>query len=230
LTLKELREGTLEWLDDPHGDQFAPAADNARLDRYINEAYQKIVNEVDRIPRPLDVQYAADTLDITTSSADREYTIGVVRRVLAVFEVKGDEELEVNIVGWAERNTAGSGVYIFRPTSTTFPQAEQGSFVVGSYALGVASMPPAYATLRVYTLPNLVRLAGNGDVPVSVPDDFHELLYYRAAMLAKMSVNRDPGNLTALYAEGLADMRVKLATRMGDTMRAPRMSSHRRGR
>ncbi|MHC4714126.1 MAG: hypothetical protein ACYTAN_12785, partial [Planctomycetota bacterium] len=46
LTLKELREGTLQWLDDPNGDQFAAGGNNDRLDRYINEAYQKLVNEV----------------------------------------------------------------------------------------------------------------------------------------------------------------------------------------
>jgi hypothetical protein len=215
-------------LDDPHGDQFAAGGNNDRLDRYINEAYQKLVNEVDRIPRPLDVQYAAGTVEITTASTVREYPVGVVRGVVAVFELKAGEELEVDVVGWADRNTAGGGVYVFR--SPDEGPATYGSFPGGSWAVGLVRLPPAYTTLRVYTLPILVKLADENAVPVCVPEDFHELLYYRAAMLAKMSVKRDASELAALYAEGLADMRVKLAERMGDTMRAPRMSRHRRRR
>ena len=218
----QLREATLEWLDDPRGQKFNAAGDFRRLDRFINAAYQHLVNEIDRIPHAWSIQTPAEATDITTVSTTREYDLGLVCAVVDVVEPIDNAEAPIDVVPWSERDRVGSGVYLYRSSvrsSTTI------------WKLGVAVLPPSWATIRVYTLPLLEELTGFTSIPDSVPEDFHELIYYRAAMTGLMSVNRDPGAVAGLYSEGLVEMRLKLKKRITGSHRAPRLwYGHRRSR
>lgn len=204
LELQDIRKRTLQWLDDPSGDRFAPNGEYERLDQLINEAYQHVVNEVDRIPHAWAVSEQADATDVTTSTDTREYGLGLVRRVVEVNEARDSDEILIDVVDWNQRNRASTGVYVFRAGAVQLAANDDRFYV------GMVRMPPAYSTLRVYTLPILRELAVN-QAPDAVPEDFHELLVYRAAMLGKQQVNRDPAGVTRVYLETLREMTLKLA-------------------
>ncbi len=210
--LGELRAAALQWLDDPHGDTFAANGSYGRLDQLINEAYASAVDELDAIPQPWTLGRESDTQVIATVAGLREYRFLGGRNIIEVVEVLtgGTHSAPLPIVPHWKRNTAGEGVYLFR-------NPDRGYWYLGL----VMFVTPQYATLEVFFREYVSRLVGESDVPLQIPEQWHELIVYKAAMLGLMQQNRDAKAQTALYAEKLQQMRS--AKPPGNPMRARKM-------
>lgn len=195
--LRELRAATLQWLDDPHGDSFATNGNYTRLDQLINEAYASAINQLDTIPQPWNLSLEADAVSVSTVAGTREYSLGRARNVVEVVEnlTDGTDTVPLPIVPYWKRNTAGEGLYLFRNHTS-------GNWYVGL----VIYLTPQYTTLRAFLREELDRLVSDGDEPVQLPSQWHELIFYKAAMLGKMQENREAQVLGALYAEKLQEM------------------------
>lgn len=121
-TLEELREETLEWLDNPAGDKYAesPGANRfKRLDLLINRAYKHLVGQVDHTNQVWN--RCAEPVVITVTSSAREYVIKpslaqpnqfsevvLVRKVLDITRsgVAGSavREIPLVIIAWTKRD------------------------------------------------------------------------------------------------------------------------------
>lgn len=210
--LGELRAAALQWLDDPHGDTFAANGSYGRLDQLINEAYASAVDELDAIPQPWSLSLESEAVEVTTVAGTREYSLGRARNVIEVVEelTGGTHGTPITIIPQWKRNTAGDGVYLFRDDAS------------GDWYLGLALyVTPQYATLHVFVRQVVAKLASTGDVPLQIPEQWHELIVYKAAMLGLMQQARDAKAQTALYAEKLQQMRS--AKPPGNPMRARKM-------
>jgi hypothetical protein len=205
-TLQQLRDSTVEWLDDPQGDKWKPGGSYTRLDSYINLAYQDVVHEVDGLPVAYNVprETSAQAKTITTVATQREYEVGAGRRIIEVCPVdsQGYCDVPLEMVNWSQRNSVlgyqRGHVYAF---------SESGGTGEAKLYVGFVDRAPPYATVRVFYLPQLTRLSAGSDVPSAVPAQYHELIPLRTAVLCKVAENREVGGVGALYAELLGRMR-----------------------
>ena len=210
--LGQLRTSVLNWLDDPSGDSFAPAGNFGRLDQLINEAYASAVDELDTIPQPWNMLRDENAISVTTVAGTREYLLGDLRNVVEVVEELSDgtDSAPLPIVPHWKRNTAGAGVYLFR------------NQVLGDFFIGlVIFKTPQYAKLRIFIRDTVKRLSSPSAFPSQLPEQWHELIVYKAAMLGQMQEKRDAKALTALYGEKLKALHS--AKPVGNPMRVRRM-------
>ena len=213
LTLGDIRKLTLGHLDDPHGDQYGD-----RLDAYINETYQDIVNEVNEIPTTAYAEKDTERATVTTAAGTREYKVGE-GEFSKIIEVRNNDGSSnppaIDIVPYALRNDDlrhANSVYVFRNGAD------------GLWYLGMVRMDPVWTSLLVHATPLLKKLGGAADVPVSVPADHHEALAWGATMLGLMDRDRDASRPTAMYEHHLNRIRRKI-TRSVEPNRAGRLYS-----
>lgn len=237
-TLEALRKGTLRYCGDPSGDLFNPGGDFEEIDALINEAYQDVTDVVDESLRPWNAPpfiapgttpgRGTGTSRITPISAIREYAISPttgVRRVLDVVEIQSDSSFRRTVpqTSWGLRDDLTEGVYVFRANVGVSPGIDN-TWYVG--ICDYASTP--YALLEVNWLRLPDRLAAANDFPVEVPASFHELIYYLAAVKAKMLKKQDPAYPAGLFSAGIAKM-VRMLSKPVHSGSAERLSSRRLG-
>lgn len=191
-SLQDLRLLTRRWLYDEAGQEW----DDPHADWIINQAYQDVVNSVDRLPEPW--SEADAPLTITPITGQREYDLGTPRTIRGVVEVReqiNDNDREkVTIVQWARRfERASGGVYVYRTSG-------------GQWRLGTVVLDHFTRDLLVWTRPTVARLQDPGAFPDAVPESFHELIALKAAILGKVSQNREAGDLAGLYTEKMAQL------------------------
>ncbi len=204
-TLSSLREQMLAWLDDPRGENFAPGGDFTAVDRFINRAYQAIVDHVDLCAQAWNFPIEADGTTVTTDASTREYAIAHARMILEVKELRDDgrQGPAIEIVPFHRRDDTDFGVYVFRRGATA------------DWYVGLVRMPPVWARLRVFGLPALAALRDGNSAPIQVPADFHEIVALEAAVQAKVEENREAGELAALLSRDMARMTRKLSNLHG---------------
>lgn len=228
----------LRYCGDPSGDLFNPGGDFEEIDALINEAYQDVLDVVDESLRPWNAPgfVASETTPgqssgssrITPVSTLREYAISVttgIRRVLDVVEIQSGSTFRRNVpqTSWGLRDDLTEGVYVFRANTAALPEIDN-TWYVG--ICDYASTP--YALLEVNWLRMPARLQGAGDLPIEVPGSFHELIYYLAAVKAKMLKKQDPAYPAGLFSAGLAKM-VRMLSKPVHSGSAQRLSSRRLG-
>lgn len=202
LSLEKIRSKVLDWLDEDGSDYWAPSGNFGRLDQLLNDSYQHVVQLLDRKPHPwmAVAENAGETtglITFTTVPTQREYPIPNCRLVLDV-RIPGTDGrwLQIDPCDYDKRDGAGrAGYYVFRSLS--------GTFYVGS----VVTAPP-WTTFQVMFRPTLTPLENTKDVPVQVPDEHHELIVYRTALLCHTSEDREAPQqakqLAYFYNEALA--------------------------
>jgi hypothetical protein len=216
LTLKQLREQTLEWLGDPIGETFNADRQYTRLDGLINKAYQDVVDLIDdsRKPWALSREDVHGTLTVVTTQ--REYPLvyseeafsprftSTVRRIIDVHEVSGRDKIPLDIVSYDQRNWGRPGVYAFQSTTTV------DGAVLGAWFLGLCAFPPVYTTLLVHAAFQPTKLSNENDMPHAVSQAFHELIYFRAALLGRAQEGRDTDTALRFWLEGRAKLEAAL--------------------
>lgn len=207
-TLANLRQETLQWLDDPAGSFWAPAGSFSRIDMLINSAYEHMVGEVEEAGQPWNVA-AAGPLTLNVTEDQREYPLTDapapgIRKIIDVVPLQGGNRgPSFREVPFSERNSsAGSrvyprlginefagndAVYYFRRSS-------------GVWVIGFSNEKPRETTAEVTYEENLTALTAQEDTPGNVPDLWHGLVALYAALLGKIQTRRDPAGLEAIYA------------------------------
>lgn len=213
MTLDELRAFSLEWMNDPKGDEFAPGRDYTRLDLLINAAVQELATEIDHSREAWSVPPEANHLAVTIVDGTREYELDAlaeapIRRVLEVRDATGSESSlypKLDIVNYPDRNAASSGVYVFRGPGTSGH----------AWYVGLVLMPSTYSALQVATVPSVTRLVQSNDVPGIIPDEFHEVICYRTAMTGLKQDSDFWQEVADLYVQGRQALVTALAHPMG---------------
>lgn len=189
MTLNDLRSLTLEWLDNPSGDVFAPGGDYARLDRIINEAYRKLTRTMRQSNLNWDIEHILTTTTISVTSAAREYSVitddGLatgtdVRKIIDVVRTDTTNEIKMNIIPFGERFRAATRntIYVYRSSS-------------GIWIIGFVTDAPETQTLSVRVEMFRDVLGDASDIPRAVPNDWHSLIAVEAAILGMKQTGRD---------------------------------------
>jgi len=236
LTHIELMNRARFWLVDERRDLFTEDA----IKILVNEAYQSLVHEIDRMAAVWEATPQLAVASETTSGkhlhgqttvtpvvGTREYALneatGVsIRRVLDVVELGSDEDdrTPVDLVPYALRDHGRDGVYVFQAIDY------EADTTRAIWYLGQCN-PDSYTNkLQVRWLRTPELLGPSNAVPWHVPPDFHELIAYKAAILGKIAMKMDAGELTGIYAEGLAHMRTTMTRPAG--IATPRIGTSRR--
>jgi len=198
MNLAQIRQRTNDRLNQAVG-QFYP---DDYLNRVINEAYRDIANEIAAMGFPRVDGDGGDYVDVTVTSAAREYVID--QQIMAIVDVTrvlddGTEEA-VEIRPYSMRNTArpgwGNDCYVVRQLD-----------YFNEWKIGTIAREPAAQTLRVYFRSDLVELGADNDVPLAVPLDQRDVIPVRAAMIVLEDENREIGSLAAIYVEKMDRMR-----------------------
>ena len=197
-TLQSLRLLTAELLDDPSFETF----NVGRLSIYLNIAYQDVVNEF-RLVATANLQGA--TADVTLAAGVREVILPERTGTLIVdpTELNPENGLEspVRRVEYSQRDIwAGFAVYLFRKDDARM-------------WLGVTQTRGTDVIYRIRSMRAPTWLQRDEDVPTWIPEDHHELIGMRAAIIAKGGENRESRKLDLLYVEGL--LRMKRVEGMG---------------
>jgi len=200
--MEDLRNQTLQWLDDPRGEIFGMGGAGSRIDGLINLAYEKVVQVIDQSPYPWAVEREEDHKEFATTEA-REYQLdGVIfirlRAVLDVHDVTNPSTpIRLDIIPYEQRNSSDvAGIYVFR--------APVGWF--SAFYIGLVRVPTTYQRLRVHGARAVDTLQIPSAEPSLVPGQFRSAIMYGAAMLGKIQQGEDPTNLASLYSMALADV------------------------
>lgn len=216
--LEELRTSTLEWLDNPSGDTFAPDGDTKRLDGLLSDAYEELVPEVEASHQEYNV--VETPITIAVSSANREYTVSTpgddghtdVRKIVEVERTDVTNPYTLDFCPFSERNASFGGSYLPYLKVVASERVYVYQLSDGFWRLGFRSRQPVTQTVDVWYVPAIARLTGSADIPVLVPRQWHRLIPLLAAMNAKGGqTNRDVGFLVGKYQMGLGRMHQDLA-------------------
>lgn len=201
MNLGQIRERTNDRLNQAVGDYYP----DEYLNRVINEARRDILNEIDGLAIP----QLMDSVDITVTSAKREYTVFQaggpafmpITSIVEVVRVLDDgSEQKVHIRPYSMRNSPragwGSDCYVYQ---------QPGS--VADWVLGTIAQEPAAQTLRVYYRYLPPDLYSEMSEEHYVPHAHQDLIPVRAAILVLEDENREIGNLAAIYAEKMDRMK-----------------------
>ena len=205
----EIKDRTLRWLADPGGTLFK--RDPRLIWDLIDEAYQEIVGEIDKLALPWNHDTAKAETITTTTAQEYELTVEA-RKIVEVDELNSDGTLlRLPEVDYADRQRQTPGYYVYRrPSSDRF-------------VIGFPSVPPIYAKVKAFYLERLTSLERASDV-TAVPAEHHELIAHLAAAKAKIVLNQEAGGHFAVYANGLQKMRENL-NNTGGRLYARRMSA-----
>lgn len=190
-TLATLRAATLDWLDNPSGDLFAPSGDYSRCDRLINEAYRSLVREVSRSSKAWNIYESTVTLTVVTTA--REYEVNGtdaqgnynVRKVIDVVRTDLPNELQYELIPWSQRNEPPNISYNKVPTLRTGRSHKVYVYRrdTGIWVMGFASEEPEDQTCVVRYEPFLKPLVNAADEPTQMPFDWQSLIAVAAAIL-----------------------------------------------
>ena len=233
MDLAELRFATLDWLDNPSGDQFVVGGDHRRLDHLINTAYEDAVGHVEKTAKAYNV--AGDPISLTVTSAAREYPVpsfvdapadadgaygsGGVRKIISAtpLDSSGCEGLPLNMIPYTDRNrTSAAGGQPHADFLSGFNTTAGGLIYVyrrsdARWVLGFCAQQPADQTVRVYYAPDVTRLTAATQIPYQVPPNWHEVIAIGAAIAGAIQTSRDHVRLDGLYAHKLSLMAADLA-------------------
>lgn len=69
----------------------------------------------------------------------------------------------------------------------------------GEWWLGLVAMPTLFTKLSVEYRPKVTPLTHGAQFPLMLPDEFHECIYFQAALLGKLQAEEDPAGATAAF-------------------------------
>lgn len=184
----------LQRLDDPSEDAFT----RSQAGDLVNDAYQDVINEIDELPNVNVGNTEGARVAIAPVTGQREYKLGSYRKIIQVQDdsAGGTNPPLVEIVQYGIKDDyrRRAGVYLFRhPTS-------------GAWFIGMCAMEPIFTALLVSVLP-LVKKLGDQDVPIQVPDAYHEAIWAGAVMLGKLEESRDATGAASVYEHFLNRLR-----------------------
>lgn len=207
----EVIERVRDHLQDQEGD----IAETGTVTRWVRAAFSDVVLLVDEAPVPMNIIGGPGQTPtvVTWATTVREVALPVATyaRVISVCPLGSDgvrERAPYSKVSFARRNTETHGVYIYRGFLESGGPAQWFIGQVPQVRSGAISANVYY---RLAVLGDRAGRRQRGGVLVLeiteeelavVPEEFHELIAIRAALLIKGVENRDKGDLVALWLEG----------------------------
>ncbi len=205
-------------LDAMHAKVEADVFSSGQLARAINLAYSEMVSELERVAPAYNVSSATPQLTTAASSPVREYSLATefspvataVRKVTDCVRNYDDRRIDLPIVAFGGRNeqtgrpgssarVSPHGVYFYRTGG-------------GVWYMGFVSITPLIGTtFEIRYLELITELSAEDDAPTQMPDQWHHLIAWKAAIVAMTAEKRDTSGLAAQYMEGIARMRNDLS-------------------
>lgn len=230
MTLTDLRAQSLDWLDNPSGDLFAPAGNYARLDRLLNESYRSLVLEVSRSSKVWNIHSTKVEIDVVPTAA--EYAVngtdsaGVnnVRKIVDVVRTDLTDRIAYTITPYSERYRPSGIAYNKVPTLRLGRAHAVYVYrtALATWIVGFSLEEPETQTIEVTYEPTIDALDKPLRAATQVPPDWQSLIAIGAAILGLKQAPQSPTgdkwkHLQTHYDRELLKMREDLGTIVSST-------------
>jgi hypothetical protein len=220
MNLQTMREFTGQLMGDTSGTLFTPEV----LRDWINLAYESVYDLLAESAASWNMHVPTSAAIITTVAKTREYLLPSnvynIRRILEVTRTDVSPPQRLAILDSSARdggdgpgrrswtNAECGAVYVYRrgnpPGFDSSPTAQVTDM---AWVVGFSVQDPGVQTLRVDFMPQHAQLIADEQLPTDVPPELMDLIVYKAAIIGKISMNRDASGSERLYAEKLASSR-----------------------